>query len=90
MKAADNGHVRAVQTLIRAKCNLDGMDQNGNTALMYAVRDDFGPYIRCVELLIRGRADISIQNDNNETALSIAREYQNIEAIALLEYNKID
>ena len=53
--------------------NIDAQDNEGNTALHYAVRNGYG---NIVVLLLEYRAEINIKNNYSSTPLHIAAEYR--------------
>ena len=56
-------------------------DNDGNTALMYAVgREDYNT----VKLLLDNGADVNMKNNDGDTALDYAKEYERTEIIELL------
>ena len=56
-------------------------DNDGNTALMYAVgREDYNT----VKLLLDNGADVNMKSDYGNTALDYAKEYERTEIIELL------
>ena len=66
MLAADKGHERVVELLLRHGAEVDLQDSGGGTALMSAATNS---HERVVELLIRHGAEINLQQRGGLTAL---------------------
>lgn len=75
MRAAKSGNEWQIQRLIDSGADINLTDNDGWTALMYAVRYSEG--IECVELLIDANADIKITNKFGNSALTLAACYNN-------------
>jgi ankyrin repeat protein len=69
MTAAQAGHTRIVQDLVKAGALLDLKCNNGCTALYYAVLHGSLPV---VEALIGARCDLNTSSNDGQTPLSIA------------------
>ena len=67
-----NKSIQEMEVLIEKGANLDVVNSNGLTSLMYATRDN--KFDR-VELLLRNKADINIKGRNDVTALYIACQF---------------
>ena len=80
MLAAGEGNLEAVNLLLKAKADVNRCDEDGSTALMYALNN---PNI--VEVLLKAGADINIKDEDGCTALDLARNGGNNEVIKLLE-----
>lgn len=69
-EAAKSGNLESVESELRAgRCNLDAIDDGGNTALIVAACNGHQSAVRT---LLAAGADIDVQNDNSWTALMIA------------------
>lgn len=75
MKAAKAGNDWQISTLLKSGANVNLKDNDGWTALMYAVR--YQESISCVDLLIDAGADIKTTNNYGTSALMIACCYNN-------------
>ena len=73
MRAAKNGNEWELNKLLDSGANVNLKDNDGWTALMYAVRYSEG--LECVEKLISAGADISAKNKYNSSALVLAACY---------------
>jgi ankyrin repeat protein len=67
--AKDKGY-QTIQLLVARGAQVDAQDDNGETALMYAVRSG-KPGL--VQLMLASKANPSLRNKKNQTALDIAR-----------------
>lgn len=68
--AAAKGHSSVVKHLLTlSETNINHADDDGNTALMYAV---FGDFKNCVKDLLDYGADVTLVNSNLDTAYEIA------------------
>ncbi|KAK6008949.1 ankyrin repeat protein [Ostertagia ostertagi] len=65
--ASWRGHYQCVEYLIEKGVELEAADENGATALMYAVKEASSVHI--VEYLLHNGADVSKKDRNNNTAL---------------------
>jgi len=74
--AAGRGSVAEVRALLDAGADLEAKDDNGNTALMYAVGDEgrgIGrDYAGVARLLIEAGADLEAKDSAGDTALMVA------------------
>ena len=61
--------------------DVNEQDENGNTALMYAVKYN---NLSVVEALIKEGADVNVRNETGNTPLMYAAEYENSEAFDIL------
>jgi ankyrin repeat protein len=70
------------ESLLQAGCDINAVDSNGRTPLMYAAR-----YNRhtAVGLLLEAGANIKAQDKDGMTALDLARKFNNQEVIKLLQ-----
>ncbi len=75
MKAAKSGNEWQLKRLLEAKADVNIKDNDGWTALMYAVRYNEG--LECVELLLDSDADIKAVNNYGLTAIALAANYNN-------------
>ncbi len=81
--AIDYKRMDWVMGLIDEEINLDLFDENGETALMHAVRQN---NLEVVRLLLEGHADPTFENKEGKTALDLAKENEGAEEIiSLLE-----
>lgn len=90
MKAAQSGNDWQISALLRSGANVNLKDNEGWTALMYAVR--YQQSVSCVDLLINAGAEIKNFNNYGTSALMIASCYNdNPEIIKkLLSYYSIN
>ncbi|PIO53294.1 ankyrin repeat protein, partial [Teladorsagia circumcincta] len=65
--ASWRGHYQCVEYLIEKGVELEAADENGATALMYAVKEASSVHI--VEYLLHNGADVSKKDCDNNTAL---------------------
>lgn len=70
MKAARKGNISMIENLIYSEADVNALDNDGWTALMYAARFQNNP--KALELLINAGADISAENNYGVTALLLA------------------
>ena len=54
MLASKNGHEMAIQNLVKVGAELDAIDHEGRTALLYSVRHN---HPRCLVILVAAGAD---------------------------------
>ena len=73
MKAAQSGDVEKIRQLIYSNANLNLKDNDGWTALMYAVR--YSESFECLEELLQAGADTSVRNNYGSSALILAACY---------------
>ena len=73
MRAAKNGNEWELNQLLDSGANVNLKDNDGWTALMYAVRYSEG--LECVEKLISAGSDIEAKNKYNSSALVLAACY---------------
>ncbi|MBQ1870410.1 MAG: ankyrin repeat domain-containing protein, partial [Treponema sp.] len=73
MKAAKAGNYNEMQKLIKGGANVKKRDNDGWSALMYAVR--YQNNIKCIQLLVDNGAPVRIRNKYNTTPLLLAAEY---------------
>lgn len=79
--ADDRIKTKIVKMLIRAGCNVNLQDNDGNTALSVATRYSD---IKIVKLLINAGSNVNLHNREGWTALMIASRYSNIKIVKLL------
>ncbi|MDD4409571.1 MAG: DKNYY domain-containing protein [Candidatus Pacebacteria bacterium] len=70
MREAAQGNTENVVELIKYGAYIDASDNNGETALMWAVKNN---KIDIVKILIKNGADINLKNNDNKAALDIAQ-----------------
>ena len=73
MRAAKAGNYSEMQKLIKAGANVKKRDNDGWSALMYAVR--YQNNMKCIQLLVDNGAPVRIRNKYNTTPLLLAAEY---------------
>lgn len=76
------GHYSTVQLLIQKGANISAIDVEGMTPLMSAT---FKKHILIVKLLLRKGASVLTTNDHGATALTIAKNQDNPNLVAVLE-----
>ncbi|KAG1663875.1 Ankyrin repeat family A protein 2 [Nymphon striatum] len=80
--AACFGHNEIVKQLLLAGAEVDKVDTDGNTALIYAT---YNNHISCMNLLLNAGADITIENELWQSALEIAVRRKCCHAQTVLE-----
>jgi hypothetical protein len=80
------GSLQQCEKLIKSGVNLNQQNQNGETALMRAVRFDRKDVVGA---LLKAGADTAIVNNQGQTALSIASENNHIVISGMLLKNKL-
>ena len=73
MNAAKSGNVKEIKLLLKSGADVNLKDNDGWTALMYAVR--YSENLECTESLLDAQADISAKNKYGSTALVLAACY---------------
>lgn len=82
LRAASAGNADTVATLLASpSVDVNGTDDQGNTALIQAAR--FG-HDEVVRALLIARADVTIKNNEGKTALTLAAEGGHDQTVALL------
>jgi ankyrin repeat protein len=82
------GDLQLANLLVERGVDVDAQDNNGQTALMYAVTE---PNSRVVEVLLQSQADVNAQDNSGYTALMLAVKKGEINIIKfLLDCNNID
>ena len=83
IEAALAGNAKVLEVLIAAGADVDAKDDEGRTALMYAVWRDPG-YADAAELLLRAGADVKSRMPDGTTALALAEQSTNARFATLL------
>lgn len=73
MKAAQAGNVEKIRQLLYSNANVNLKDNDGWTALMYAVR--YSESYECVEELLQAGADSTIRNNYGSSAIILSACY---------------
>ena len=82
LRAARAGNADTVRSLLPSpNVDVNGVDDNGNTALIEAAR--FG-HDDVVTALLIAKADVKVQNDQGKTALMLAAEGGHEESVRML------
>lgn len=82
LRAARAGNADTVRSLLASpNVDVNGVDDNGNTALIEAAR--FG-HDDVVTALLIAKADVKVQNDQGKTALMLAAEGGHEESVRML------
>ena len=82
LRAASAGNADTVRSLLASpNVDVNGIDEQGNTALMQAARFGHDEVVR--ELLI-AKADVKIRNNEGKTALMLAAEAGHDQTVAVL------
>ena len=82
LRAASAGNDDTVRSLLASpNVDVNGVDDQGNTALMQAARFGHDEVVR--ELLI-AKADVKIRNNEGKTALTLAAEAGHDQTVAVL------
>ncbi len=81
IKAAQQGDVAAVETLLAKGADVNGKDGNGSTALIHASAEGMVPI---VELLVRNGADVNAADNIGDTALMAAASEGHADVLKLL------
>ena len=79
--AAYNGHTSIVEYLLQHGADVNGITENGSSALFFAARSS---HIDTVKLLLKYQADPNITNENNETAVDWALKGKNTDIESIL------
>ena len=82
LRAASAGNADTVRSLLASpNVDVNGIDDQGNTALMQAAR--FG-HDEVVRALLIAQADVKIRNNEGKTALTLAAEAGHDQTVAVL------
>lgn len=73
MKAAQAGNVEKIRQLLYSNANVNLKDNDGWTALMYAVR--YSESYECVEELLQAGADATVRNNYGSSAIILSACY---------------
>jgi hypothetical protein len=86
--AASDGNAEQLQQLLEAAdCDVNQADEEGRTALHFAV--GYGE-IECAKLLIKAKANVDIKDSNQNTPLHYAAGYGQADSVKLLLDNGAD
>ena len=80
-------YLEIVKLLVENGADLDIQDNEGKTALIWAVKKE---YFKIVKLLVENRADLDIQDNEGKTALIWASIKENFKIVKLLVENGAD
>ncbi len=84
-KAALDGDITAVRQVLSGSLNIDTLDEDGRTALMYAA---YNGHTDIARILIEKGADVNLTDPNKRTALMFASSGPSPETVKLLlEHN---
>ena len=84
-KAALDGDITAVRQVLSGSINIDTLDEDGRTALMYAA---YNGHTDIARILIEKGADVNLTDPNKRTALMFASSGPSPETVKLLlEHN---
>ena len=81
IKYAEFGNLAGVKECLEDGAYINAMNENGNTALMYASREG---HLNVVEYLLKHDADINTKGYESNTALILASMYHNAKVVKLL------
>lgn len=81
IKAAKNGNIGIVLTLLKNSVNINYVDKNSYTALMLASKNN---HFEIVKILLSYRAKVNYKNKFDNTALMMASQQKNYEIMKLL------
>ena len=81
IQASYRGNLQSVQEYLKNGSSPDLQDENGNTALHYAV---YKSYYKIAQALIAANAQPTIFNKQGFTAIDLAYEYENKEMLRIL------
>lgn len=82
LRAASAGNADTVRTLLASpNVDVNGIDDQGNTALIQAARFGHDDVVRA---LLIAKADVKIKNNEGKTALTLAAEGGHDQTVALL------
>lgn len=82
LAACYKNNLEAAELLLKYKTEINSVNEEGTTALMYAAMNN---HIELIKLLLQNGANKSITNKYGQTALGYARQYNYQEAIELLK-----
>ena len=86
-EAAMKGDLVRISQLLERGCNVDTLDQDGRTALIYAA---YNGNTNLLRLLIQNGASVNLQDINGSTALMMASSGPYPDAVKLLLDNQAD
>lgn len=81
MEAAEDGNLKEVKALIKARANVNAVDDFKETALMKAAE---GEHLEVMKVLIEASADVNAVDNFKETALMQAAEEEHLGVIKVL------
>ena len=82
IRAAQDGDMQALKTLIEAGVNVNAKGSSGMTALMHAARNN---YVDCVKVLLDAGAEVNAVNEFGRSAFKMADEKGHGETVELLQ-----
>ena len=91
---ASDSHYETIDTLLKARANVNNVIREGNTPLLSAVglkhngdqdcKKEHNSYVKTVKILIEAGTDVNIQNNDGETALYCVSYYGRAKCVTSL------
>jgi ankyrin repeat protein len=81
-EAAKSGHAKDVQRALAAGAKIDGLDQQGVTAITYAVVYNSFNGREVIRDLLKSKASVKMKSDDGRTPLMFAAQYEKSEHFA--------
>ena len=81
-EAAKGGHAKDVQKVLVAGAKIDGRDEDGITALTYAIVYNSFNGREVIRALLKSKASVSVKSDDGRTPLMFAAQYEKSEHFA--------
>ena len=85
MVAAKYGSTDILQMLVAARAKLDARNNEGQTALMFAIQGSRPWKLESVGFLLKSGANVNIKDNEDITPLELARKLGESEIVKLLE-----